>query len=76
MTFIRWLDRITLSRRRPHVQEALRTSESLLDTKRQMAQFSEDLQAGRIAGQHKVLHLRQTDFLDDELFGERKGKSS
>jgi len=74
MGVLRWLDRMILSHRRPHVQEAMRNSDDLLATKRRMTRFSDDLQSGRIVGQHKVLNIDQGDFLDDELFGERKGK--
>ena len=75
MGLSQWLDRVILSRRRAHVQEAIRTSDDLLTTKRQMTRFSADLQEGRIQGQHKVIHIRDSilvrksgpDFLDDTL---------
>ncbi len=75
MSLSQWLDRVVLSRRRAHVQEAIRISDDLLTTKRQMTQFSDDLQSGRIQGQHKVIHILDSllvrkpgpDFLDDTL---------
>jgi len=43
-----------------------------LETKRRLIQFSHELQAGHIRDQQKALYITQSDFLDDELFGERK----
>ena len=73
MRLFGWIaERLTFSRHRPELRQAMRTSDELLETKRRLVQFSDDLQAGHIRGQHKVLHITQSDFLDDELFGERK----
>jgi len=61
-----------------HLSAALKESDELSSTKRVMARFSRDLEAGHVRGAEKVLHIRQSDFLDEELFnspGERKGKS-
>ncbi len=79
MALLRWLDRLILSRRRLQVREALRTSDDLLTTKRQMTKFSDDLQAGRIQGEHKVIHIGSnilarkagSDFLDEALINQK-----
>ncbi len=79
MALLRWLDRLILSRRRLQVRESLRTSDELLTTKRHMARFSDDLQAGRIQGEHKVIHIRDSilvrkagpDFLDEALTNQK-----
>jgi len=60
-----------------HLNAALKESDELSDTKQVMARFSRDLESGHVRGPEKVLHIRQSDFLDDELFnspGLRKEK--
>lgn len=59
MSFLAWISgRLTHDRKSPHVQEAIRESEELLVVKRRLITFTNDLDAGRIGEDQKVLHLR------------------
>jgi hypothetical protein len=59
MSFLAWITgRLTQERQSPHVQQAIRESEELLETKRRLITFTNDLDAGRLGGNQKVLHLR------------------
>ncbi len=59
MSFMRWITgRLIPDHQSPHVRDAIRESEELLVVKRRLIAFTNDLDAGRIGEDQKVLHLR------------------
>lgn len=52
--------------RSSHTQAVLQESSDLLAVKRQLVEFTQDLDAGRIGEGQKVLHLRP-NFMEQEL---------
>lgn len=74
MSFLAWISgRLTHERQSPHVQDAIRESEELLDVKRRLITFTNDLDAGRIGEGQKVLRLRP-NVLERAYLGDRPSR--
>lgn len=74
MSFMRWITgRLIPDRQSPHVRDAIRESEELLETKRRLIVFTRDLDAGRLGGNQKVLHLRP-NVLERAYLGDRPSR--
>lgn len=59
LSFLTWInEHLTGSRTRPSYHDALRTSDDLLETKRTLIRFTNDLNAGRIDTNRKILYIR------------------
>lgn len=72
MSFLLWLnEHLTMTRKRSDYHDAMRTSDELLEAKRELVRFTQDLNEGRLSEQHKVVRIK-TNVLEDAY----KGKPS
>lgn len=76
MSFLIWLnEHLTLSRKRSDFHDAMRTSDELLETKRSLVRFTQDLNDGRLSEQHKVVRIKTNVLEDTYRGGNREDRS-